>query len=133
MKMKSGFFLPVATIGFLLLVTGCSSISVSTYREVGGLAYAPSDPAQIEILRAMPNRAYVQLGEITAEPLRPRVGVQKIESSLRQAAARMGANAVVIVSDPLAMSGDMVTRPSVVMAIAIKYTTDSVQRPAQGP
>jgi hypothetical protein len=119
----------------LSLVTGCQSVSVNSNQYVGGPTYAPSDPTQVQILRTMPTRANVRLGEVTAEPSSDSVSVEKIEAALRKAAAKMGADAVVIVSDRTQVTGAIVSGPwfgrtiqqtsgRVIVGVAIKYTGD---------
>jgi len=117
----------------LVAVTGCRTVSVSSFQYVGGPTYAPSAPAQIQILRAPPTRPNIRLGEVRAEPSSDSVSVQQIEAKLREAAAKMGADAVVIVSDRNQVTGVFVTGPwygrtvqqttsRVVIGVAIKYT-----------
>ena len=135
--MKTNFFLRHLTMLGLLagvfLVAGCNTVSVRSFQYVGGPTFPPSDPAQIQILRAAPDRPNERLGEVTAVPSSDSVSVQKIEESLRQAAAKMGANAVVIVSDSTQVTGAIVTGPwygrsveqttaRVVVGVAIRYT-----------
>jgi hypothetical protein len=123
----------LAVVPALLLVTGCNTVSTSSTQYVGGPTYAPSDPAQIQILREPPKRPNVRLGEVTAEPASDSVSVQKIETSLRNAAAKMGADAIVIVSDRTQVTGAVISGPwygrtiqqttaRVVVGVAIKYT-----------
>jgi len=75
----------------------------------------------------------VQLGEVRAEPSSDSVSAQKIEASMRAAAAKMGANAIVIVFDRTEVTGAMVVGPwygrsvqqimgRVVVGVAIRYT-----------
>jgi len=122
-----------AVVTALFAVTGCNTVSTSSTQYVGGPIYAPSNPAQIQILRTPPTRPNIRLGEVTAEPSSDSVPVQKIEASLRNAAAKMGADAVVIVSDRTQVTGAIVTGPwfgrtvqqttgRVVGGVAIKYT-----------
>lgn len=124
--------LPLAAAA-LLAVTGCNTVSIRSNQYLGGPTYAPSDSAQIEILRSPPGRPNVRLGEVTAEPSSDKVSVEKIEASLRTAAAKMGADAVVIVSDRTQVTGAIVTGPwygrtvqqttgRVIVGVAIKYT-----------
>ena len=123
----------LAVLVALLTATGCRTVSVSSMQYIGGPAYAPSDPAQIQILRTAPARPNIRLGEVTAVPSSDSVSVQQIETKLRQAAAKMGADAVVIVSDRNQVTGAFVTGPwygrtiqqttsRVVIGVAIKYT-----------
>mgnify|MGYP003333167675 CR=1 FL=1 len=116
-----------------ILLAGCNTVSVNSFQYVGVPSYAPTVPAQVEILRAMPQRAFERLGEISAEPATPEVGNQVIEQKLKAAGARLGADAVVITSDSVQVTGAMVTGPwygrtvqrttgRVIVGIAIRYT-----------
>jgi hypothetical protein len=117
----------------LLAFTGCQGVSTSSTQYVGGPIYGPSNPADVQILRTMPTRAHVRLGEVTAEPDSESVPVQKIEAALSKAGAKMGADAVVIISDRTQVTGAVVSGPlfartvqqttaRVVVGVAIKYT-----------
>jgi hypothetical protein len=59
----------------------------------------------------MPNEAYDALGEITAEPSNGRVKAEKINWKLQKTGAKMGADAVVIVSDRAGMTGTRISGP----------------------
>jgi hypothetical protein len=118
----------------LFTLTGCSTVSVNSNQYIGGPTYPPSNPAGIEILRTPPTKPHERLGEVTAEPSSDSVKVDKIETALRTAAAKMGADAVVIVSDRTQVTGAMITGPwygrtleqttsRVIVGVAIKYTT----------
>jgi hypothetical protein len=128
--------LSFASVTALFLATGCNTVSVNSNQYLGVQTYPPSDPAQIQILRKEPVRPHVQLGEVRAEPSSDSVSAQKIETSMRDAAAKMGADAIVIVYDRTEVTGAMVTGPwygrsvqqimgRVVVGVAIKYTGDS--------
>jgi hypothetical protein len=132
MKTKIRNITLVAALAALFLGTGCNTISVNSTQYIGGPKYAASDPAKVEILRAQPNRAHVQLGEIKLEPASPNVEVAKIETDLRQQAAKMGADAAVVVVDRIQTTGAMVVggflnrsvetiQGRVIVAVAIKY------------
>ena len=116
----------------LSLGTGCSTVSVSTNQYLGIPAYPPTNPASVEILRTEPLRPHERLGEITLEP-QGDPPVTKIEEKMREAAAKMGANAAVLVVDRTMRMGAVVTggwygrqiSPNfqrVIIAVAIKYT-----------
>jgi len=122
-----------ALVAGLCLVTGCNTVSINANQYLGVATYPPTDPAQVQILRKEPAAPHVQLGEVRAEPSSDSVSVQKIEASMREAAARMGANAIVIVFDRTEVTGAMVTGPwygrsvqtitgRVVVGVAIRYT-----------
>jgi energy-converting hydrogenase Eha subunit F len=122
-----------AAVVALSVLTGCNTVSINSNPYVGVPQYPPSNPAQIQILRKEPVQPYVQLGEVRAEPASDSVSVQQIEAALRKAAAKMGANAVVIKYDRTEVTGAMVTGPSygrsvqqivgrVIVGVAIRYT-----------
>ena len=82
----------------LLALCGCTSISVDTKAYLGSPNYAPSDPAKVQILAAEPKEPKERLGEVrlsTGESP-PR---EQLEEKLRQAAAKLGADAVYVVYD----------------------------------
>ncbi len=117
----------------MLLLTGCQTVSTSTKQYLGGPIYAPSDPATIQILREQPTRPHVRLGEVQAQPSSDSVGAMEIEAAIRKAAAKLGADAVVIVYDRTQITGAYVTGPwwgrsvntvtgRVIIGVAIKYT-----------
>jgi hypothetical protein len=116
----------------LLFVAGCQTVSTTNTQELGGPTFPPSDPAQVQILRTIPTKPHVRLGEVRAEPSDESVPAAKIEEALRQAAAKFGADAAVVVSDTTQVTGAYVTGPwygrsiqqiqrRVVVAVAIKY------------
>jgi hypothetical protein len=122
-----------AALTALLLVTGCNTVSINSHQYLGVQQYPPSDPAQIQIVRKEPTRPHLQLGEVRAEPSGEKVSAQKIETALREAAAKMGADAVVIVLDRTEVTGAVVNGPwygrsiqqvtgRVIVGVAIKYT-----------
>lgn len=101
-------------------------------QDVGAPKYPPSHPAQVQILRTEPTRTHVRLGEVRAEPSSESVDVSRIKEALRQEAAKLGADAVVVVYDRTQVTGAFVTGPwwgrslqpiegRVVIGVAIKY------------
>ncbi|MFZ0827708.1 MAG: hypothetical protein WAO02_09830 [Verrucomicrobiia bacterium] len=136
MKTSTRLFLSFAAVAALFLVTGCNTVSINSNQYLGVPTYPPSDPAQIQILRKEPTRPHVQLGEVRAEPSSDTVGAQQIETSMRESAAKMGADAIVIVFDRTEVTGAMLTGPwygrsvqtivgRVIVGVAIKYTGDA--------
>jgi hypothetical protein len=132
MKTKIPFLtLFTAAVG-LFALTGCNTVSTSVQQDLGGPTYPPSNPALVEILRTQPTRPHVRLGEVTAEPSSDTTPVADIEAALRKAAAKMGADAAVVVYDKTQTTGAYVTGPwwgrsvetiqgRVIIAVAIKY------------
>lgn len=83
-------------------------------------------------MRSQPFRPHVRLGEITIEPPSMSTPTAKIEAKLREAAAKVGANAVVIVVDQTQPMAAVVTggwynrQPSrelghVIVGVPIRY------------
>ena len=116
----------------LLLSTGCQTVSTSENQYLGVPTFPPTNPAQVQILRTEPTRPHVRLGEIRAEPSSESVPVTKIEAALQQKAAKMGADAAVVVYDHTQVVGAQVVggwlnrsvdpiEGRVIIAIAIKY------------
>ena len=117
----------------LVALTGCNTVSTSVKQDIGGPTYAPSNPAQVQILRTQPTRPHVRLGEVTVQPSSDSVPVTEIEAALQKAAAKMGADAAVVVYDKTQTTGAYVTGPwwgrqvqtiqgRVIIAVAIHYT-----------
>jgi hypothetical protein len=77
---------------------------VSCYRPYGYRFYpdaprfAPTHPASVDLLRREPRREHIRLGEVWIRP-DPRMDRFTVEGILREKAARMGADALVIVAD----------------------------------
>jgi hypothetical protein len=132
MKTKIQYLALIVSVAALFTGAGCNTVSTTSTQYIGGPTYPPSDPAKVEILRTMPTRRYVQLGEIRAEPSSTSTDVVKIETALRNQAAKMGADAAVVVVDRVQPVGAVVVggllnrsvetiEGRVVVAVAIKY------------
>ena len=91
----------------LIVAGGCASSSVSTIRYAKVPDFPPTTPASVQILRNESARPHQQLAEITvAAPSNTAGAASEVEEKLRTAAAGIGANAVVLVVDPLQKSLD---------------------------
>jgi hypothetical protein len=136
MKLFVRLLFSVIAASLLFVVTGCNTVSTSSRQFIGGPVYPPSNPAQIQILRTAPSRLNTPLGQVSVVPSSDAVPVQKIEAALQAAAAKMGADAVVIQSDRTEVTGAMIVGPRygyggrsiertterVITGLAIKYT-----------
>jgi hypothetical protein len=134
--MKTLLLRYVATLAVttaLLAVTGCNTVSTSTTQAIGTPVYPPTNPATVQILHTPPTRPHVRLGEVRAEPASTSTPASDIATALQNAAAKLGADAVVIVYDQTQIVGAVVNGPwwgrsvqgitgRVVIAVAIKYT-----------
>ena len=116
----------------LFALSGCNTVSTTSTQYIGVQQFPPSNPATVQILRTEPTRPHIKLGEIRAEPSSTSVDVTKIEMVLREKAAKMGADAAVVVADRTQVTGAMVVggwmdrsvepiEGRVIIAIAIKY------------
>ena len=120
-------------VAALFAVTGCQTgVSVSHTQAIGVPTFPPSDPAQVVILHTEPTRPHVRLGEVQVEPASDKTPVADIEGALRSEAAKLGADAVVIVADRMQITGAYVMGPwwgrsvdtvqgRVIVGVAIKY------------
>ena len=120
----------LALLTLLLTVAGC--VSTSTNQALGVPTFPPTDPASVQILTTPPTRPHVRLGEIQAVPPSDGTAAAKITAALQKAGAKLGADAVVIVSDRNQVTGALVTGPwygrsvqaidqRVIVGVAIKY------------
>jgi hypothetical protein len=95
---EPGYGLLAVTLTAFLLLTGCAGIDVHTKPYLAVPTYSPTDPATVQVLAAEPNVPKERLGEImlsvSGQPSRA-----DIEKRLREAAAKLGANAVFLVYD----------------------------------
>jgi uncharacterized lipoprotein YajG len=133
MKPTLKFLAMVATAALTLLTAGCNTVSTSTTQSLAAPSYPPTDPASVEILTTPPTRQHVRLGEVRAEPASTSTPAADIRAALQKAAAKLGANAVVIVYDQTQTVAAVVTGPwwgrsvegiqgRVVIGVAIRYT-----------
>ena len=124
---------------FLLLVAGagllsaCATVDATTMQYVGAPRFPPSDPAKVQILPTEPTRPHDRLGEITVDASTdPAPPIEKVEDKLKAEAAKLGADAAVVVYDRIAPIGAYVTGPwwgrnldtisgRKLVAVAIKY------------
>jgi len=132
MRAKTQYLAAFGTAALLWLTTGCQTVSTSYTQDIGGPRFAPSNPANVQILRTQPTRPHVRLGEVRAQPSSSSVDVSKIEEALRKEAAKLGADAAVVVYDATQVTGAVVMGPwwgrsvqpiqgRVVIAVAIRY------------
>jgi hypothetical protein len=109
---------PIRAIRFttLALVAGalaaCASVDVQTTEYVGAPRYQPTEPNSVQILRTEPTAPHDRLGEIVVDASTdPAPPVTEIERKMVEAAAKMGANAVVVVLDRVQPVAAYVTGP----------------------
>lgn len=112
----------------LLALVACGSIEVKTTPAPGAPHYAATDPGKVELLRSPPARNYDRLGDIqldsSTDPAPP---ITDLGETLREEAAKLGADAVVIlqyreVAAEAAKEGSAPAKTiHRALAVAIKY------------
>jgi len=121
------------------ILTSCASVDATSAQYVGVSHYPPSDPAAVQILRAAPKEPHERLGEVVIDASTdPAPPVSKVEEKVRAEAAKIGADAAVIVTDRIqnegfyytggymnwGWNGNQTAEPILgrkVVAVAIKY------------
>ena len=133
----------LAAVSLLTLLAGTQGcVQVQSRQYIGVQAFSATKADAVEVLRTPPTRPHLRLGEITVEP-QTNTSVKTIEEKFRGAAAKMGANAVVIVADRTELMGVRETGPwydaeaspitgRVIMGVAIRYT-DPPPQVGEGP
>ena len=126
-------------LGSLLLaaltcwLVACASLDATTTPDAGAPHYPPGDPASVQILHTKPTKSHDRLSEIVVDIATHSATLgNEVEQKLRQEAAKLGADPVVVVYDrlqplgPYVMSGywdqsiETVTEHNVI-GVAIKY------------
>ena len=119
--------LVLATVG----LSACSTVSVSSTRYLGVPQFAATDPNSVEILRREPRRPHEKLGEVYLEPSGS-PPVAEMEQAIRREAAKLGADAAVLVYDRTKRIGTVYQGPwwarssyavygRRIVAVAIRY------------
>ena len=122
-----------AALALGLVAMGCNTVSVQSTQYLGVPSYPATDPMTVQIVHQPPTAPNVRIGEITVEP-QGNPSKEQIETKLQQAAAKLGANAVVIVADRTMVTGATVMGPwwgrsvtpdmgRVIIGVAIRYTS----------
>jgi hypothetical protein len=97
LKMNRKWFLAIFLAALVMGLVSCyRPYGYSFYPDVP--RFAPTNPAGVELLRRDPRRDHIRLGEVW---IRPDPGMDRfyVEGVLREKAAVMGADALVIVAD----------------------------------
>ena len=84
----------------LLAIAGCTSIDARTTEYVGVPHAAPTSASSVQVLRTEPLRPHTRLGEIVIDAsIEPAPPITDVEQKLREQAASIGGDAVVVVYD----------------------------------
>ena len=96
--MKFSYILVITT---LLFVTACAKVNVT---KTGQGFYEPTNPAQISIMKTVPEKKYTELGTVTVSGFSS-VESAKMHNAIRAKAAGLGANAVILTEEGLIPTG----------------------------
>lgn len=84
----------------LASLTACATIDAHTTEYVGVEHAAPTTAASVQVLRSEPTRQHTRLGEVIVDAsTEPPPPVADIEQKLKDEAAKIGGDAVVVVYD----------------------------------
>jgi hypothetical protein len=101
-----------ALLASALGLSACATVDAQTTAYVGVEHPAPTIPAEVQILRTEPMRPHVRLGEILVDAsVDPAPPIAQVEEKLRDEAAKLGADAVVVVYDHIGPVAAYVTGP----------------------
>lgn len=90
--------LTAALIASVLALAACATVDAQTTAYVGVEHPAPTLASEVQILRVAPTRPFVRLGEILIDArVDPAPPITQVEEKLREQAATLGADAVVVV------------------------------------
>ena len=84
--------------GLVLTSISCSSVSSSSERLIGAPVFPPTRPESVVILRREPRKPHDRIGHVYIEPS-GNPAVSEMEQAIRTEAAKLGADAAVIVYD----------------------------------
>jgi hypothetical protein len=107
MKANRREVLMLALLAVVVASAACSTISVSSKQYLGAPAFAPTNPDKVELLRTRPHRPHEKLGEVKLEPS-GNPSTADLEMAMKKEAAKMGADAVVIVRDATRREGTVI-------------------------
>ena len=102
---------------------GCAENAVRFIPLVGVPEYPPTDPAEVVVFREEPHVPFEVLGQIVVDPEKF-MSITVMDQKLREAAAAMGATAVVILSAANMRAGESrseLAGGQVVTALAVRF------------
>ncbi|MCK1794302.1 hypothetical protein [Pseudomonas violetae] len=105
-------FMAATLLASALVLTACATVDAQTTAYVGVEHPAPTLANQVQVLREEPTRPHVRLGEILIDAsVDPAPPITQVEQKLREQAATLGADAVVVVYDHIQPVATYVTGP----------------------
>jgi hypothetical protein len=84
----------------VVMLGACATVDVTTTQYVDAPRYQPTEPTAVQILRTEPTVPHDRLGEVMVDTSTdPAPPIVEVEQKLCKAAAKLGADAVVVVYD----------------------------------
>jgi hypothetical protein len=84
----------------VVMLGACATVDVTTTEYVDAPRYQPTEPTAVQILRTEPTVPHDRLGEVMVDASTdPAPPIVEVEQKLCKAAAKLGADAVVVVYD----------------------------------
>lgn len=103
---------PALAAVVLASLSACANIDAHTTEYVGVTHAAPTSPASVQVLRSEPTRQHTRLGEVIVDAsTEPPPPVADIEQKLKDEAAKIGGDAVVVVYDQIQPVAAVVNGP----------------------
>ena len=94
--------LTAALMASVLALGACATVDAQTTAYVGVKHPAPTLASEVQITRLAPTRPFVRPGEILIDAsIDPAPPITQVEEKLREQAATLGADAVVVVYDQI--------------------------------
>jgi hypothetical protein len=95
-----------------LAIVACATVDATSTPYVGAPHPPPTDATTVQILRTEPTKPHDRLGEVVVDAsVDPAPPIADVEAKLRAEAAKMGADAVVVVLDRVQPVGAYVSGP----------------------
>ena len=94
-------FRPISILALILLLTACASVDVT---KTGKGFYEPTTPAEVQILKTLPDYKYVELGTVTVSGFDSKE-TAKMHNAIRAKSSALGATAVVLTEEGLTPGG----------------------------
>ncbi|MBT5548970.1 MAG: hypothetical protein HOJ79_00690 [Nitrospina sp.] len=91
----------ITILALLLLLTACASVDVT---KTGKGFYEPTTPAEVQILKTLPDYKYVELGTVTVSGFDSKE-TAKMHNAIRAKSSALGATAVVLTEEGLTPGG----------------------------
>jgi len=118
--MKLRFLPALVALAFL---SACAHVDVT---KTSKGFYDPTNASDVEILKTRPDRHYEELGTVTVTGFKPEEAA-KMHNAVREKAAALGANAVILTEEGMVQDGWGLKRWATGVAIRFAASTPSAK------